>query len=468
MTQFDVFLAHNTQDKPEVRAIALALKQRNIKPWLDEEQIPPGRSFQDEIQQAIPLVKSAAIFIGSQELGRWQSWELKAFIAECVENKIPVIPVLLPGVSNLPEYLVFLKQLRWITFSNGVDDEAALDLLQWGITGEKPKSRVYLKQEQKPGGIVTQHSLQILKEVETLEKSESPNSEQRSQAVASSPIQINRNSPGRNTSLDIEQPQIEDFFKKINSVSNFQSSIAKPQQTGNKSKAEFVLTGSIDSINETKLRVIVEHLRKLANDLDITILKVEEGSIKIIFEGSPEGIKRLQELVKSGKLTELSDFPIEDFHLIAADFSVSGSVSGDINNVQGENNRQRVSNKTSKYNLQNSQFAGGLINADTVNAGQIGGNITNYNPEQKQNLAQAAADIQQLLNQLSQTYPTTTSSEKMTVVAKAVDEIESNPTLKARVIGALKAGGTEALKELIDNPLINILLASIEGWQEAE
>ncbi|MBD2448958.1 hypothetical protein H6G76_17715 [Nostoc sp. FACHB-152] len=30
------------------------------------------------------------------------------------------------------------------------------------------------------------------------------------------------------------------------------------------------------------------------------------------------------------------------------------------------------------------------------------------------------------------------------VVAKAVDEIESNPTLKARVIGALKAGGTEA------------------------
>ncbi|MBD6621268.1 hypothetical protein FNW02_37680 [Komarekiella sp. 'clone 1'] len=46
--------------------------------------------------------------------------------------------------------------------------------------------------------------------------------------------------------------------------------------------------------------------------------------------------------------------------------------------------------------------------------------------------------------------------------------IESNPTLKARVISALKAGGTEAFKELIDNPLINILLASIDGWQEAE
>ncbi|BAY41483.1 hypothetical protein NIES2111_58790 (plasmid) [Nostoc sp. NIES-2111] len=142
---------------------------------------------------------------------------------------------------------------------------------------------------------------------------------------------------------------------------------------------------------------------------------------------------------------------------------LDGSLKG-----QTEKQEQRISKKISNFNLQGAQFAGGLVNADTVNANQIGGNITNYNPGQKQNLAQAAAEIEQLLNQLSQTYPTATTSEKMTVVAKAVDEIESNPTLKARVIGALKAGGTEALKELIDHPLINILLASIDGWQEAE
>ena len=149
-------------------------------------------------------------------------------------------------------------------------------------------------------------------------------------------------------------------------------------------------------------------------------------------------------------------------------FSVGGSVGGDINNVQGENNQQRVSNKTSNFNLQNAQFGGGLVNADTVTANQIGGNITNYSTEQRQNLAEAAAEIQQLLDQLSQTYPTTTTSEQMIAVAKAIDEIENNPTLKARVIGALKSGGKEAFKELIDNPLVNILLASIEGWQEAE
>ncbi|MEH2355947.1 pentapeptide repeat-containing protein [Nostoc sp.] len=149
-------------------------------------------------------------------------------------------------------------------------------------------------------------------------------------------------------------------------------------------------------------------------------------------------------------------------------FSVGGSVDGDINNVQGENNQQRVSNKSSSFNLQSAQFAGGVVNADTVNAHQIGGNITNYNPEQKQNLAEAAADIQQLLNQLGQSYPINTPLEKQIAVTEALKQIDNNPTLKARVIGALKAGGTEALKELVDHPLVNILLATLEGWQDAE
>ncbi|WP_063748493.1 CHAT domain-containing protein [Fischerella sp. PCC 9605] len=135
--------------------------------------------------------------------------------------------------------------------------------------------------------------------------------------------------------------------------------------------------------------------------------------------------------------------------------------------IQGNQNQQNMKNKTSNFDLKGAQFAGGLVDAETVNANQIGGNITNYTPEQRQNLVEAAKEIEALLQHLQQTYPTTTSAEKMTVVAKAVDEIEKNPTLKARVIGALKSGGTEALKELVDHPLINILLASIEGWQEA-
>ncbi|OKH31742.1 hypothetical protein NIES2101_41310 [Calothrix sp. HK-06] len=135
---------------------------------------------------------------------------------------------------------------------------------------------------------------------------------------------------------------------------------------------------------------------------------------------------------------------------------------------QGDIIMSEASKKQSHFNLQGAQFGGGLIDAETVNAEHIGGNITNYTTEQKQNLAQAAAEIQQLLTQLEQTNPTTTSAQKMAVVAQAVDQIEKNPTLKARVVGALKSGGAEALKEALDHPLVNVFIAAVEGWQGAD
>ncbi|MDJ0795339.1 MAG: toll/interleukin-1 receptor domain-containing protein [Calothrix sp. MO_167.B12] len=136
---FDVFLAHNSLDKPQVEVINEELKQRGLKPWLDKEQIPPGRWFQDVIQKAIPNVKSAAIFIGVKGLGKWQALELRSFISLCVEADIPVIPVLLPGVDNIPENLLFLQELHWVRFFEGVDEVDALNNLIWGITGEKPR-----------------------------------------------------------------------------------------------------------------------------------------------------------------------------------------------------------------------------------------------------------------------------------------------------------------------------------------
>jgi hypothetical protein len=80
-------------------------------------------------------------------------------------------------------------------------------------------------------------------------------------------------------------------------------------------------------------------------------------------------------------------------------------------------------------------------------------------------LAEAAADIQQLLEQLSQTYPTTLA-EKSAVAMKVAEAIEQDPALRSRVIGVLEAGGVEALKELVDHPLVTILLAALEGWKQ--
>ncbi len=118
-------------------------------------------------------------------------------------------------------------------------------------------------------------------------------------------------------------------------------------------------------------------------------------------------------------------------------------------------------NYEQKGNFGIGHMSGGEIKGNAKIAGVI-------NEAEQKNLVDAAQEIQQLLEQLSETYPTTTIKEKNTVVIEAVDQIESNPTLKAKVINALKAGGTEAFKEAIDHPLVNILVATIEGWQDAE
>jgi uncharacterized protein YjbI with pentapeptide repeats len=119
--------------------------------------------------------------------------------------------------------------------------------------------------------------------------------------------------------------------------------------------------------------------------------------------------------------------------------------------------------KTTNYNLNNAKFGGGFA---AEGGTQTGGTFNDYSTQQ--DLAAAAQDIQSLLNQLSQTYPSTTITEQATLATKAVEEIEKNPPLKARVVGALKAGGVEALKELIDHPAVAIVLAALEGWQKPE
>jgi hypothetical protein len=64
---FDVFLCHNGQDKPVVREIAQRLVKAGIKPWLDEEQIRPGTSWQKALGQQIEIMKSAAVFVGKNQ-----------------------------------------------------------------------------------------------------------------------------------------------------------------------------------------------------------------------------------------------------------------------------------------------------------------------------------------------------------------------------------------------------------------
>ncbi len=138
---FDVFLSHNSRDKPAVIRIAEALRdRRGLKVWLDVWELPPGRPWQDALETILRTVRSAAILVGQDGLGPWEIPEMRAALNEMVHRQLPVIPVLLPGAPRSPELPLFLAQNTWVDLRDGLTEEG-LDRLQWGITGRKPPLR---------------------------------------------------------------------------------------------------------------------------------------------------------------------------------------------------------------------------------------------------------------------------------------------------------------------------------------
>lgn len=135
---FDVFLCHHDTDKPQVKDIARGLKALGILPWLDEWELRPGMPWQDALEQQIRCVKSAAVFVGSEGVGPWQHQELAALLRKFVDQKSPVIPVLLPDAPSEPDLPLFLVGMTWVDFRES--DPDPMKRLAWGITGQHDDS----------------------------------------------------------------------------------------------------------------------------------------------------------------------------------------------------------------------------------------------------------------------------------------------------------------------------------------
>lgn len=89
---FDVFLSYNRIDSDEVKGIAERLSRRGIRPWLDVWELPPGRPWQELLEQQISRIGAAAVFVGSKGIGPWQEAETRALLNQFVQRRCPVIP----------------------------------------------------------------------------------------------------------------------------------------------------------------------------------------------------------------------------------------------------------------------------------------------------------------------------------------------------------------------------------------
>ena len=135
---FDVFLSHNSNDKPAVRELKALLEANGLRVWLDEDELQPGIPWQQLLEAGIKASKSVAVLVGKDGLGPWEDEEMQGALVLAVKTKRPCIPILLPGAPTQPELPMFLANRTWVDLRAGFSEKGLAKLI-WGITGKKPE-----------------------------------------------------------------------------------------------------------------------------------------------------------------------------------------------------------------------------------------------------------------------------------------------------------------------------------------
>ncbi|MGI2906953.1 CHAT domain-containing protein [Tolypothrix sp. VBCCA 56010] len=127
--------------------------------------------------------------------------------------------------------------------------------------------------------------------------------------------------------------------------------------------------------------------------------------------------------------------------------------------------------KMSGDNNDNKRIQGGYIQGNFSGTYNNSGNYIegNYNnTTEKQNLAESAAEIQKLLEQLDKTYSTDTFSGKVQIANETIKLIENNHTLAERILSALKTGSVAAFEQFLSHPAASFVIGALEDWQKTK
>ncbi|MBD2567270.1 hypothetical protein [Anabaena lutea] len=108
---------------------------------------------------------------------------------------------------------------------------------------------------------------------------------------------------------------------------------------------------------------------------------------------------------------------------------------------------------------------GGNYN-ERIEGNYIQGNY--YAAGQLQSLSEAAAEIQKLLEQLGKSYSTETTAGKKAIATETISQIDSNPTLAARILSALKGGSVSAFEQFLNHPAASFVISALEDWQKTK
>jgi hypothetical protein len=108
-----VFLSYRSVDRDRVRVVAETLRAEGIDAWWDVWEIRPGDNFVAKINDGLEQCECGVVFLSNASLaGAWQQDEIAILKTFAVDERRPLIPVLLDANVKVPAILRPYSKLR--------------------------------------------------------------------------------------------------------------------------------------------------------------------------------------------------------------------------------------------------------------------------------------------------------------------------------------------------------------------
>ncbi len=104
-----VFISHSARDRKAAQRVAAALKEEGFQVWWDEDAIPAGSNWAEEIAQALNRSEAIVILISPDLMSSDYAKKEIDFALSGEKFNRRVIPVLLKPTSGVPWILERLK-----------------------------------------------------------------------------------------------------------------------------------------------------------------------------------------------------------------------------------------------------------------------------------------------------------------------------------------------------------------------
>ena len=114
--------------------------------------------------------------------------------------------------------------------------------------------------------------------------------------------------------LEINDCNSLDIYEEVEVVQTLRRQVTVIDQQSQTIKVEILLKGDINSVHSLKILQLI--LKEYSGDT-IEITDIKEGSIILIVKGSEEDIERLISQFKSGELTKVSSYPVENIQILS-------------------------------------------------------------------------------------------------------------------------------------------------------